>query len=405
MNSRDNYFLKLIKYIKNVYHIDRQLEHINDKRLNPTYKTSQIISLVLTSFLLRIQSFNQLNCMIKSGEFNSLSSSNGKIPKIDAIRSSLKTVTLNCLRRINNSIIKKTMRNKVLNEGTIDGYNVAAIDGTRLFRTEKAHCNDCLHTSNNGKQYFYHECSVMSLIGDNTNLVIDYEMTKRKSADMKTSQSEIIASKNLLNRVASEHNGFIDVIAYDALALSSPFINECINLNIDVVVRVKKSYILSVKKVKRITNKKECIIEWRDNDYRIKATESIFHMPGVEQPLRYIKFAKKHRNGDRSQVLIVTTAMDMNVKTVYKIMKARWNIENQVFNNLKNNANLNHCFVHGGNAAEAVLYLMFIAYNLFQLFKARRLKNHVPVQKELVRLLLKGLYFYRSCNGYILDTG
>ena len=128
-------------------------------------------------------------------------------------------------------------------------------------------------------------------------------------------------------------------------------------------------------------------------------------MPGVEQPLRYIKFAKKHRNGDRSQVLIVTTAMDMPVKTLYKIMKARWNIENRVFNNLKNNANLNHCFVHGGNAAEAVLYLMFIASNLFQLFKVRRLKNHVPVQKELVRLLLKGFYFSEKYESLILDTG
>ncbi len=78
--------------------------------------------------------------------------------------------------------------------------------------------------------------------------------------------------------------------------------------------------------------------------------------------------------GNRSQVLIVTTAMDMSVKTLYRIMKARWNLENRVFNNLKNNANLNHCFVHGGNAVEAVLYLMFIASNMFQLFKVRRLK-------------------------------
>jgi len=195
------------------------------------------------------------------------------------------------------------------------------------------------------------------------------------------------------------------VLAYDALTLKAPFINECINLNIDAVIRVKKSYILSVKAVKRITNKKDYIHEWQDNDYSIKASESIFHMPGVEQPLRYIKFAKKIRNGDRSQVLIVTTATDMNVKTVYRIMKARWNIENRVFNNLKNHANLNHCFVHGGNSAKAVLYLMFIASNLFQLFKVRRLKNHVPIQKELVRLLVKGLYFSTKYEYLFLDTG
>lgn len=45
-------------------------------------------------------------------------------------------------------------------------------------------------------------------------------------------------------------------------------------------------------------------------------------MAGVDQKLRYIKFAKQRANGDRSQVLIVTTAMNMEVRTTYKIMKA-----------------------------------------------------------------------------------
>jgi len=49
-------------------------------------------------------------------------------------------------------------------------------------------------------------------------------------------------------------------------------------------------------------------------------------MDGAHAPLRYVKFAKRKNNGERSQVLIVTTAMDMSLKTVYKIMKARWNI-------------------------------------------------------------------------------
>lgn len=56
MISRVNYFVKLVKYIKNVCHIDRQIERITDSRVNSTYKKVQIISLVLTGFLLRIQS-------------------------------------------------------------------------------------------------------------------------------------------------------------------------------------------------------------------------------------------------------------------------------------------------------------------------------------------------------------
>ena len=124
----------------------------------------------------------------------------------------------------------------------------------------------------------------------------------------------------------------------------------------------------------------------------------------MEQPLRYIKYAKRKSRTERSQILIVTTCLNMALETLYKIIKARWEIENSIFNNLKNEAAMGHCFVHGGNAVEAILYSIFIASNLFQLFKLRRIKNHVPIQKELVRLLLKGLYLLKYDKNLIFDT-
>ena len=389
---RENYFVKLMKYMKNVYHIDRQIAQITDNRLNPTYKTSQIISLVLVGFLLRVRSFNQLSFMIKAGEFDEIYSRKGQVPQIDAIRSSLKSVNLNELRQINQRIIKMAVRNKVFGEGTIDGYTVAAIDGTNLFNRKKPSCDDCIYINRRGKVYYAHACTVMSLIGDGANLVIDYEMIKHRKEANDTGEGELITAKRLLNRAISTHKGLVDVVTYDALACNSVFLNECLNLNIDAVIRVKDNYNLAIRNVKRETNTKQSTRCWCDGDYEITAFESIFNMDGVQSPLRYVKFAKRKSNGERSQVLIVTTAIDMSIKTIYRIMKARWNIENQVFNNLKNHANMDHCFVHGGNSVEAILYLMFIASNLFQLFKTRRLKNHVPVQIELIRLLHRGLY-------------
>ena len=58
------------------------MEHITDKRVNPKYKTSQIISLVLTGFLLRVQSFNRMNYMIKTGEFDNIVSCKNGVPRI-----------------------------------------------------------------------------------------------------------------------------------------------------------------------------------------------------------------------------------------------------------------------------------------------------------------------------------
>ncbi|WP_200903125.1 hypothetical protein [Desulfosporosinus acididurans] len=65
-----------------------------------------------------------------------------------------------------------------------------------------------------------------------------------------------------------------------------------------------------------------------------------------------------------------------------------------IFNNLKE-CGLEHCFVHGGKAVEAVLHLIFIASNIMQLFLVRRLRNYFTTQREMVRLLLKGLYLLK----------
>ena len=87
--------------------------------------------------------------------------------------------------------------------------------------------------------------------------------------------------------------------------------------------------------------------------------------------------------------------MDMALKTLFNIARARWDIENSIFNNLKRDCGLEHCFVHGGKAVEAVLSLIFMASNIMQLFLIRRLRNHFTTQREMVRLLLKGLYLLR----------
>ena len=71
---------------------------------------------------------------------------------------------------------------------------------------------------------------------------------------------------------------------------------------------------------------------------------------------------------------------------------------------MKKECGLEHCFVHGGNAVEAVLCLIFIASNLMQLFYHRRIKKNVATQSELVRLLLKGLYLLNRKSELIFNT-
>ena len=66
---RKNYLAKLVKYMKNVYHIEKGLNQLTDVRINPTYDTAQVVTLVLLGFLLRINSFNELNIMNSTNYF------------------------------------------------------------------------------------------------------------------------------------------------------------------------------------------------------------------------------------------------------------------------------------------------------------------------------------------------
>jgi len=404
---RNNYFVKLIKYIKNVHYIDKKFDKLKDGRVNPTYKTKQVILPVLFGFLLRIKSLNQLNFMLKENEFQNLFVKGTKLPGIDTIRDTLKVLNTDGLYNANKSIIKKAIQNKTFINGTIDGYTAVAIDGTKFFGSYKKCCPKCLTTVIKGKQYYYHSGAVMSTIGDGPKLVIDYELYNPKMDWSRKDEGEINVSKRLLTRVLKDNKSLVDVVFYDALVCNSVWINQCIDMNVDTIVRVKNNNNKCLRKVKALANKSESVAVWDDEKgiEKIEVYERVFNMNDVGRPLRFVKFAIKHPDKRRSQIMIVTTCMEMSLKTIYKMIKARWIIENSIFNNLKNHADLNHCFVHGGKAVEAIISFMFIASNLFQLFKVRRIKNHVPIQIELLRLLFKGMYLLKYESKLIFDTG
>ena len=65
---------------------------------------------------------------------------------------------------------------------------------------------------------------------------------------------------------------------------------------------------------------------------------------------------------------------------------------------------LEHCYVHGGKAVEAILCLIFIAANIMQLIPLRRLKSHYQTKKEMVRKLLKGLYLLKYDSALVFSS-
>ena len=380
---RSNYFVKLIKYMKNVYIIERGINELSDGRKYPKYTTANVILPLLLGFMLRIKSMNELKLMLYENEFRNVFLRNIMLPQIDTIRDTIKVIELDGLRYILTFTVKKAIQNKVFDNGTIDGYTVAALDGTKIFGSYKKCCPECLTTMIKGKKYYYHYTSVMSIIRDGPKLTLGFEICRPREGQSKD-EGELVASKHLISDVSGAFRNFIDMIVYDSLACNSIWLNQCIELGADTIVRVKKNKNNSIRKVKREVNKQDPIEIWTDEEKfeNIIVYESELVMDYVEQPLRFVKYAIKHPDKKRSQIMIVTTNMNMSLKTLFKMIRARWHIENSTFNNLKNVCNLEHCFVHGGKAVEAILYLIFFANNLMQLILIRRLEIDIRLRKR-----------------------
>lgn len=359
---------------------------------------------------MRMQSFNELKYKIRSNDFINIISKKMKLPQIDTVRDTLKVIDNHGLYKMHSKIIKKTKRNKVFEEGTIDGYTVAAIDGTKLFGSYKKSCQECCTTNTrNNHTHYFHSATFMSLIGKEPRLIMDFELYKGSEDSSKKDEGELTVAKRLLCRVAKEHKHTIDVVVYDALACNSSWINHCISNKVTPVIHVKENNITSIKEVKTKINKSIVKEIWKDEkrECEVRAYEESFYMDEVTEPLRFVKFTKKTKTNRYSQVLLVTSDFNIPLQTLYKMMHMRWDIENSLFNKLKTYSALEHCFVHHPNAIEATLYLMSIASNLMQLFIFRRLSGNeikLLTQKEIVRLLEKELYLLKYNRKYLFDT-
>ncbi|WP_243450467.1 hypothetical protein [Desulfosporosinus sp. Sb-LF] len=276
--------------MKNVYHIDNGLNKLTDGRVNPTYSTGQVVLPVLLGFLLRIKSFNELNLMIKNHEFSKLFPRGTKMPQIDVIRDTLKVIDINGLDKINYHIVKKSVENKVFENGTIDGYTVAAIDGTKFFGSSKKSCSECLKNTKGETTHCFHSGAVMSLVGNGPKLVIGFEMYKPAQDASSKDEGELNVGKRLITSVVKNHKKLIDIVVYDALACNSVWINHCKSLGIEAIVRAKNNNNNSLRLARRTVNKTEAVEVWKHEKgfEKVEVYQSTFTMDNVEQPLRFV---------------------------------------------------------------------------------------------------------------------
>ena len=122
---------------------------------------------------------------------------------------------------------------------------------------------------------------------------------------------------------------------------------------------------------------------------RKKVWSETFDMTGYNEPVRVIKSLEtKYSKGKEitSEIYLATNMLNHDYETILKIMHLRWNIENNGFRTLKQRFNLEHIFIGNINSINYKVQMVFIVFNLLELYMKIRLKTEI---KETWNLIVK----------------
>ncbi|MBU0910171.1 MAG: transposase [Proteobacteria bacterium] len=327
----------------------------------------------------------------------------GQIPCDSQMRSILDPINPSWLRRPFRAVFTQLQRGKALEKmAWLDGHYLLALDGTGIFSSEKVSSDYCPRKrKRNGNIEYYQQMLAGAFVHPDRREVVATcpEMIVRQDGASK-GDCERNAAKRYLADLRREHPHLKIIVTEDALSANAPHIRE--------LMRHYLRYILSVKPGDHVF-----LFEYIDESLeRGEVTE--FHMPDPERPdihhcfrfmnnvplnkssqddlrVNFLEYWEVDGNGNVRNRFSWVTDIEITRENAYDIMRggrARWRIENETFNTLKNQGyNLEHNYGLGEKYLSAVfVYLMMLAFlvdqvqqmccPLFQVARAKcRCKN------------------------------
>ena len=365
-----------------VRHLRQDLEKIPDHRApNTVFKLEDVLMSALAMFSLKYPSLLRFEQQTQIERDNLVRLF--KLSKIcsDAqMRRILDEVPPQEIQAIFSKNIQQLEQSGLLhNYRFLHKHLLVSIDGVEYFRSRKIHCHKCQQRQHqNGEVSYSHAMLAAVLVHPNQKEVFPLanEAIQKQDGQHKN-DCEQNASKRLQARLAQDYKDLPIVVVEDALYANEPHIKQ--------VLANKWDYIISVKPTKQETlftyfntlkelNKtyKWVLKDGKITHYFYWINNAPLNHNGLRTNLLY--YEEHHENG-KVQKFSWVTSLRLSKSRVFMIMRgsrARWKIENETFNTLKNQGyNFEHNYGHGyKHLCNILACLMLLAFLFDQMVQA-----------------------------------
>ena len=295
------------------------------------------------------------------------------VPCDSQMRAILDPVDPTCLRAPFLEIFRCLQRAKLLERFVyLDGRYLVSLDGTEYFSSKKIHCASCLEKHHrNGTVTYSHQLLGATLVHPDLKEVIPLAPEPIIQQDGHTKNDcERNATRRWLKKFRKEHPHLRVIVVEDALSANAPHLKDLAEARVRYIIGVKPGDHTFLFEHPR----------GLDEAGRMEVLTLVDPATNIPHHFRFCNGAPLNESNPDVLVNVLEywevhpdrtvryfswiTDFTLNADNVWAVMRggrARWKIENETFNTLKNQGyNLEHNYGHGEQNLSVVLALLMM---------------------------------------------
>ena len=325
------------------------------------------------------------------------------VPSDTTFRERVDEIDSAVFRTVYRSFFRLLQRGKVLdNYKFLEERFLVPLDGTQFFSSGAISCPNCCEKDmKNGEKFYYHQMLGAVIVHPQYKEVLPLcpEMIEKKDGDKKN-DCERNAAKRWIEHFKREHPKLKITIVGDGLSSNAPFVKILQENDIKFILVAKESdhkYMFewlnsadpedapTWTKIEREPAPKRILKKGRQDEKVTTHTYQVMKDVPLNAStdlkvtvVRYtetVNYTKGTKPYEETHTWVWVTDLAVNQENVAKIAeggRARWSIENETFNTLKNQGyNFEHNYGHGNkNLSNNMAHLMMITFFMDQIAQA-----------------------------------
>ena len=296
------------------------------------------------------------------------------LPSDTYMRERLDNVHPREIRKAFKKLFAKVQRGKQLEAYKfIDESYLLSIDGTGYFSSNEVHCDSCcIKRHRNGEVTYYHQILSGAIVHPEMKEVLPFAPEPIMRADgTNKNDCERNATRRFIKDFRQEHPHLKVIVVEDGLSSNAPHIEVLKTYNMKFILVAKETDHKHLFEEFNALSKNELTLKREEITHKFKwqnGLELNASNPGcIVNMLEYWEIKEK-----KTKHFAWITDIPLKRENVVNIMKggrARWKIENETFNTLKNQGyHFEHNFGHGKRYLSTVFaHLMLLAFLIDQI--------------------------------------